>query len=170
MQPDDEGLSPSPELIEQWALGLLTPDAAAALEARADASPPLRAALDAALRDCNAMRAALQEGHANDLDEIGDDTLAAYLDDALDAATRSALETTLAKRPAVLARLTALHHELSLVMNPMLDVKVVEKFLAGETVAFDRPKEPLTTSDTSTYEAISEADEARKKRYLQSGN
>lgn len=170
MTPADDSLSPTPELLEQWALGRLEPAEAAALEARASHSPELQEALDAAARGCAAMRAALHAGHAEETDEIGDDTLAAYLDDALDAATREALEAALAKRPGLLARLAALRDELSLVMNLSADVNVVEKFLAGETLSFERPDDTASQAKPMTYEAISEADEARKKRYLQSGN
>lgn len=161
---------PTPEHIEQWALGRLSADDAAALEARAAASPTLRARLDAAVEDCAAVRAALQAGHEEEADAIGDDTLAAYLDDALDVKTRAALERSLARRPALLARLVALRHELHVVMNPALDVKVAEKFLSGETLPFERPEPPATPVESMTYEALADADEARKQRYLQSGN
>jgi len=170
MTPADDSLSPTPELIERWALGQMSHDEAAALEARAAHTPPLRDALDAAARDCALMRSALAVAHLEESDEIGDDTLAAYLDDALDATTRAALENSLSRRPALLSRLIALRDELSIVMNPSLDVTVVEKFLAGETIGFERPDPPLKQMESTTYETISEADEARKKRYLQSGN
>lgn len=165
-----EPLPISPELLDQWALGRLLPAEQAELQARIDADPALAAVAAQSQRDVRAMRAALAAGHVAAGGDIADEMLASYLDDALDAEARAQIEQCAARSPRLLARLAALRREVRAVMDPLDEIKVTEKFLAGETLPFDPALGQTSGSHETTYDSIVEADEARKRRYLQPGN
>ena len=174
MDPVNDPAPPPVEQLEQYALGVMPAAARAALEERMHHDGPLREEVRRVEAYCLAIRAGLAERAADSPRDtvavITDVELATYLDGALDSAAHAALEARLAHEPALLARTVALYREIQAVTNPSAEVVLAEKFLSGEPLPFVKREPAGNAGLPTTYEALAEAVEERKRRYLQAGN
>lgn len=165
MQPLDALEHVVADALDAYVLGALNAADTAALEQHLAEDPMLRTALaNARVRIAawqHALRAVSTPGAA-----VSDETLAAYLDDALDTNTRAQLEAQLSTDTQLVERLAALYRHVTNVTDSNSAVEWREKFLAGETLAFERPNSSLTIYEKTGYVDLEQALEARKRRYL----
>ncbi len=139
----DDGQEPatelSDELLEALALGHLSVERARELRGAVAAGREAGTRFAQIQEVAGTIRAALcltaQDQRAGKT--IGDERLALYLCDALDAADREALEKDLCASPAALGRLAALYRESRAVMESQAGLELPENRPAGEALDFE---------------------------------
>jgi len=101
--------------LQEYAAGRLDADVRTELAGHLQTCDACRQALAAFEAESRLLRAALTAARTTGAGEPSDETLALYLDGALDESAALALETAISQRPALLARLIQLRIELTAV-------------------------------------------------------
>ena len=124
------------EMLESALLGTLDPGKITELETDKLASESLRLQTEKLQKEIQLIQSGLlsQSEEMSDTATVSDETLALYLDNALDESERSALEAQLIHNTVLLKRLIQLFCETRDLLDPEFTIEIAEKYLAGEQI------------------------------------